>query len=76
MRKARERPNYTPSLWYYDLLLFTKDQEPLAESLSNNTEKQQDTEDDFNREEEEYLDSTSPSLTHVIEINAVSNIFK
>lgn len=75
LRKANARPNYTPSLWYYDLLLFTKDQEPLTES--NNTEKQQDTEDDSNREEEDH-DSITPSLTHVIEINAVSffyNIF-
>jgi hypothetical protein len=32
---------HVPSLWYYDLLLFTRDQEELEESVSNTEEREE-----------------------------------
>lgn len=36
---------YIPTLWYYDLLLFTKDEEAVTDSLSSEMEEPEMTED-------------------------------
>lgn len=61
---------YTPTLWYYDLLLFTKDQETPTDSYSNMGDNECPVINEHTNDDDELnymIDNTEPTKSNVRE---------
>lgn len=66
-----EEEIYKPSLWYFDLLLFTKDQEEPTESLNNMGSDADESNSEFIAESQEVEEADNTSTDQEKEVSTI-----